>query len=487
MTNSVTLIEIWHSKLTGVSGGVTLTTKQDEQIEAIRTALAQQAGPVTLAEVEAASGIGRRTLIRRLATMVELGLITKSGVSRGVRYGLAPTSSPVTPAPTQPDLFVPLSKEGGQISRLVARRLQLRKPVGYDREFLESYIPNRSSYLTAADKSRLASLGRAVDGDQAAGTYAQQILGRLLIDLSWNSSRLEGNTYSLLETQRLIELGEAAEGKGSRDAQMILNHKAAIEFLVQSAGETGFNRHTILNLHALLADNLLEDPTAPGRLRREAVGISGSVFHPLEVPQRIEECFDRLLATAAAITDPFEQAFFVMVQVPYLQPFIDVNKRVSRLAANIPLIRANLAPLSFVSVPDATYTQGMLGVYELNRVELLKDVFLWAYERSSARYAALRQSLGEPDPFRLRHRTDLKTVVADILRAKLDQKAAAKFIADWAAKHIDAAETRRFIETAENELLGLHDGNFARYQIRPSEFKAWRRIWERKSTKPKKS
>ena len=140
-----------------------------------------------------------------------------------------------------------------------------------------------------------------------------------------------------------------------------------------------------------------------------------------------------------------------------------------------------------MSVPDATYTQGMLGVYELNRVELLKDVFLWAYERSSARYAALRQSLGEPDPFRLRHRTDLKTVVADILRAKLDQKAAAKFIADWAAKHIDAAETRRFIETAENELLGLHDGNFARYQIRPSEFKAWRGVWERKSTKPKKS
>ena len=85
-------------------------------------------------------------------------------------------------------------------------------------------------------------------------------------------------TYSLLETQRLIELGEAAEGKGAREAQMILNHKAAIEFLVQSADETGFDQPTILNLHALLADNLLEDPTAPGRLRRVAVGISGSVF-----------------------------------------------------------------------------------------------------------------------------------------------------------------------------------------------------------------
>lgn len=115
----------------------------------------------------------------------------------------------------------------------------------------------------------------------------------------------------------------------------------------KSADQIGFNRRTILNLHALLADNLLEDPTAPGGLRHEGVGISGSVFHPLEVPQLLEECFDEILEKAAAVTDPFEQAFFMMVQLPYLQPFIDVNKRVSRLAANIPLIRRNLAPLSF--------------------------------------------------------------------------------------------------------------------------------------------
>lgn len=103
---------------------------------------------------------------------------------------------------------------------------------------------------------------------------------------------MEGNTYSLLETQRLIDLGEAAEGKAAKDAQMIL--KAAIEFIVQSADFVGFNRHTILNLHALLADNLLEDPTAPGRLRREGIAISGSVYLPLEVPQLIEECFDQI-------------------------------------------------------------------------------------------------------------------------------------------------------------------------------------------------
>jgi Fic family protein len=294
----------------------------------------------------------------------------------------------------------------------VSRPQNARKPVGFSRDFLDSHHPNQSTYLSAADKARLRELGKPAGVEQPAGTYAQQILNRLLIDLSWISSRLEGNTYSLLDTQRLIELGEAAESKTTTDAQMILNHKAVIEFLVQSADDIGFNRHTILNLHALLADNLLSDPTAPGRLRREPVGIWHSVCHPLEVPRLIDECFDQLLATAAAIRDPFEQVLFVMVQLPYLQPFIDVNKRVSLLAANIPLIKDNLAPLSFVAVPDTTYTQGMLGVYELNRVDLIKDVFLWAYERSSARYAAVRQSLGEPDAFRLRHRAALKQVVA---------------------------------------------------------------------------
>src|SRR3979409_2696378 len=97
------------------------------------------------------------------------------------------------------------------------------------------------------------------------GSYAREILSRLLIDLSWNSSRLEGNTYSLLETERLLQQGEAAEGKDVRESQMILNHKRAIELLVQEASEIGFNRYTLLNLHALLAENLFADPRMSGR------------------------------------------------------------------------------------------------------------------------------------------------------------------------------------------------------------------------------
>jgi Fic family protein len=203
---------------------------------------------------------------------------------------------------------------------------------------------------------------------------ALQIYNRLLIDLTWNSSRLEGNTYSLLETERLIELGDSAEGRDALETQMILNHKAAIELLVQSAADTGFNRYTICNLHALLSENLLPDSAACGRLRQHSFGIGASVFQPLQGSALINECLDEVLFKADAIRDPFEQAFFAMVQLPYLQAFDDVNKRVSRLAANIPFIRENLSPLSFVDVSETAYIDGLLGIYELNCTELLADV-----------------------------------------------------------------------------------------------------------------
>jgi Fic family protein len=351
-----------------------------------------------------------------------------------------------------------------------------RIPVGYHARFLQSYRPNTDYYLTAIERTRLMTLGQTTQGDQPAGTYARQILQRLLIDLSWNSSRLEGNTYSLLDTQRLLALGQAASDKSATDAQMILNHKEAIEFLVDSAGEIGFNRYTITNLHGLLSNNLLPDPAASGRLRTHAVGIHLSVYTPLAVPQLIEENFDLLLAKADAIQDPFEQAFFAMVHIPYLQPFDDVNKRVSRLATNIPLNKQNLAPLSFVDVPQELYIQGLLGVYELQNVALLKDVFLWAYERSCLRYAALRQSLGEPDKFRLQYRDTIRTLVTTIVTQGMEQQEALKQIEGY-ARQVPEADRARFVEVVETELLSLHEGNIARYRIRPSEFASWQAVW----------
>jgi Fic family protein len=289
---------------------------------------------------------------------------------------------------------------------------------------------------------------------------------------------LEGNTYSLLDTERLISLGETADNKSAMEAQMILNHKDAIEFIVQSAEEIDLNRYTVLNLHGLLSNNLLPDPAASGRLRRFGVGIGKSVYTPLVMPQLIEEMFELMLAKARQIENPFEQAFFIMVQLPYLQPFEDVNKRVSRLAANIPLNRQNLAPLSFVDVPDELYIRGLLAVYELNRVKLLKDVFLWAYERSAARYAAVRQSLGEPDVFRLKYRDIMRSLIADIVSTGLGHREASERI-QAKAKELSESDQAKFVEAIDTELLSLHEGNFARYWITPAEFNRWKEIWER--------
>jgi hypothetical protein len=166
--------------------------------------------------------------------------------------------------------------------------------------------------------------------------------------------------------------------------------------------------------------------------------------------------------------------------LPYLQPFDDVNKRVSRLAANIPFIKHNLSPLSFTDVPQSLYTESVLGVYELNQLDLLRDVFNWAYARSAEKYAAVRQSLGEPDPFRFKHSAALKHFVSEVVRGLMDRKAATGSIARWAEENIAAAERERFREMVETDLLSLHEGNFARYQIRPSEFAAWEAVWRQR-------
>ncbi|MEX2543424.1 MAG: Fic family protein [Trueperaceae bacterium] len=433
--------------------------------------------------VAALPDVPERTLQYRLRRLVAEGRLVRTGERRWTRYWLPPTGEREAPASAvqipeeESEPVIPISPAGEDIRAYLRQPVSARGPVGYNRAFLDSYRPNESFYLSSDQRAHLAKVGKPDFHAQPAGTYAKQILNRLLIDLSWNSSRLEGNTYSLLDTRRLIEFGEEAEDGDRLEAQMILNHKDAIEFLVGAAEDIGFNRYTILNLHAILANNLLQDESAAGRLRRIPVGIERSAFHPLEVPQVIEECFDQLLMSAAAIKDPFEQAFFVMVQLPYLQPFDDVNKRVSRLSANIPLIKGNFSPLSFTDVPRGAYTEAILGIYERNRADLLKDVFIWAYERSAARYAAVRQSLGEPDPFRLKYRDALHALVAEIVRFGMDRKAAASQIASWTNDHINAADRDRFREIAESELLGLHEGNFARYRIRPAEFAQWCATW----------
>jgi Fic family protein len=450
-----------------------------QELESIKKTLEQFRDGASIEEIKAASGldIEHRTLQRRLEKLHELGFVTFSGKTRSRLYHLAQNNQTKPAAAAIEKSVLPLSRTGQEILNTVSLPVQLRSPVGYIRGFLDNYRPNQDAYLTSTEKARLTQLGTTPMPDQPAGTYAKEILNRLLIDLSWNSSRLEGNTYSLLETERLISLGEVPDNKSALEAQMILNHKDAIEFIVNAASDIGFNRYTILNLHALLSNNLLPDSAASGRLRNFGVGITQSVYIPLAIPQQIQEMFDLMLSKAEQIKNPFEQAFFIMVHLPYLQPFDDVNKRVSRLAANIPLIRNNLSPLSFIDVPNDLYIRGLLGVYELNRVELLKDVFIWAYQRSATRYAVVRQTIGEPDPFRLKYREPIRKIITEIVAAAMSNHRASLEI-ESRSRELPENDRPKFIESVETELMSLHEGNFARYWISPAQFAKWKAAWK---------
>lgn len=421
--------------------------------------------------------ISRRSLQRRLAQFAAEGRIVREGKQRGVRYRPAPMTGEAsigTPVPlleAAGETYIPISPEGKEIRNHVRQPRQMRAPVGYNQSFLEAYYPNETFYLPAELRSQLHTLGRPPDGVRPAGSFARDIMNRLLIDLSWASSRLEGNTYSRLDTERLIEFGQAAEGKEALETQMILNHKAAIELLVNEVDLVDFTPYTIFSLHAFLSDGLLADRSACGRIRHRPVEIGGSVYMPIAMPQRLDELFRIILSMAQEIRDPFEQSFFVMVHLPYLQPFEDVNKRVSRIAANIPLIRHNLCPLSFIDLPERAYIDAMLGVYEQNRIELLRDVFVWAYERSCQQYLAVRRELVPPDTFRLRYRQTLSEIVKAII---LQQQAPTqKAVMAAISLSVPEEDHDKFVKLVLEEFENLHEGNAIRFGVRPLEFAAW--------------
>lgn len=412
--------------------------------------------------------ISRRTLQRRLARLTDKGNIKASGKGRARRYHQPEWRGP------ESDAGIPLSPQGREVQNSVRRPRHQRKPVSYNQSFLADYIPNTTFYLPEELRRQLHELGRSHASGQVAGTFARDILNRLLIDLSWASSQLEGNTYNRLDTEQLIAFGQEAEGKDAFETQMILNHKAAIEMLINEADLIGFNSFSILNLHALLADGLLADGRDCGRIRSRAVEIGGSVYLPLALPQRIQEIFQHILQTAEAIVDPFEQAFFFMVHLPYLQPFMDVNKRVSRIAANIPFIKQNLCPLSFIDVPAQVYTDAVLSVYELNRIELLRDLFIWAYERSCQQYVAVRQALVPPDTFRLRYRTALIDTVRGIVLGPF--RASPETIRKSIPSSVVLKDYEKFTQLVMDEFANLHEGNISRFKLKLSDFRKWQSL-----------
>lgn len=387
------------------------------------------------------------TVWRALKRLVEADKLEVSGKGRATGYAIAGASV------VRAYLQTPYNK---------------RPPVNYKKTFLDAYIPNKTFYLSVADRDILQEAGRPNTGPIPAGTYARRILEQLLVDLSWASSRMEGNTYDILQTERLIRYGEEVAGKDRKEALMILNHKEAIQYLVDNLDEISLIRPDIFSIHALLSDGLLADPAMSGRLRVLPVGISHSSYKPLDDAVTIDEEFDIILHKASDITDPFEQSFFLLVHIPYLQAFVDINKRTSRVASNIPLLKADLAPMSFLAMDDGDYIDGLIGIYELNNVSLLREVYIESYLASAEKYRVLRAEVETPEKAAIVYRNFVREAVRhSVLVTKSFQPDVVMALAK--KENIPEDDLDGVVAYVGQQFHSLHEGNAIRYRLKPKD------------------
>jgi len=447
--------------------------------------LLERKNEINLQDVAEATGLSkdsdadRKAINRILNSLVEQGLLEKRGNTRGRVYIQAIQKLSEIDLQSD-DSFkgIELSKNSKKLLKYISGPLQSRKPVGYNQDFLRSYKPNETFYLDKTQRLELIKIGCVENQILPAGTYARNILNRLLIELSWNSSRLEGNTYSILETKRLIELGESAVGKDATETQMILNHKGAIEYIIESAGEKHISSREVCSIHALLSENLLGDPGASGRIRQSAVGVNGTTYIPLDNPHVLKECFDLFIKKLNQIKDPFEQSFFSIAHLSYMQAFEDVNKRTARLVANISLIKENLKPLSFADVDQDVYVKALLGIYEKNDIDLLRDLYMWAYQRSSDKYSALQQSMGEPNLLKMKYRNVIHEIIQKVIIDRIGGQQLVGVIQKLLeVKEVPKTDLQELFKQIETEIMSLHDGNIARFKVRPSEFEEWKKMF----------
>jgi Fic family protein len=420
---------------------------------AILTFLRSQ-GPACAAEITEEVQKPRPTVNRVLARLVQERQLSKTGKGPAIRYAAQADAEPALAAP---------STAAEVLRASLSRPLGTRTPVSYDRSFVDAYIPNESSLLPGALAQSLYEHGRA-PGQQPAGTVARKVLEQLLIDLSWYSSRLEGNRKSLLDTRELFAGGEA--DPTDPDVTMLLNHKEAIEFLVEVVPEQGVTVQVVRNLHALLLQNLLQDPNAAGAIRRRVVTFDFSVYQPTQIPMLLEEMLRLIVEKARHIRNPIEAAVFLWVNIAYLQPFEDGNKRTSRLSANLPLLLSNCAPLSFLDVEVDQYAYAMMGVYEERNVALAAELFEATYRRSILKYHAALESFGATDPLRLRYRAQMGEAIRRVVGGE-------EFTTVLPALQISDADRGAFTALVRTELAHLESWNCARYRLPVHGVEAW--------------
>ena len=202
-------------------------------------------------------------------------------------------------------------------------------------------------------------------------------LERLAIDLSWKSSQIEGNTYSLLETERLLKYKETAAGKTKEEAIMLLNHKDTLDFLVENTDYLiPLSILKIEDIHSLL----IKDLAVEKHLRKHRVGISGTNYRPLDNEFQIREALDAACNLVNKKANTFEKALLILVLISYIQPFIDGNKRTARIVSNAILMNYKHCPISFRTVDSTDYKKAMLLFYEQNNISRFKEIFINQFE-----------------------------------------------------------------------------------------------------------
>lgn len=268
--------------------------------------------------------------------------------------------------------------------------LEYRDPVRFRRAFVDDYEPNRSTLLPRALADELYRATRWHPTPPAA-TFLDAVLAEFVADFSASSAKLEGCRFEREEAVKLFKL-EADKQKlaasRSPHVRLLVNHRNAVEQMARLTPRHGLDVRLVKALHrSLMAGDLTTRKL--GRTRVKSAEITGTAYQPSDDPALLKEMLAQIVAKAAATTNPIEAAFFLWIQIAYLQGFTDGNKRTGRLCANVPLMLGNCSPLSFDEVQHEHYIVAMLGVYERNDVSVAADLFEWLYRRSMRKYLAM--------------------------------------------------------------------------------------------------
>ncbi len=440
---------------------------QDKKM-AVLHQLSQESEPISLPELldKLGNEYRERSVRRWLSEMITKGLVDKTGHKKATKYQVLKRASRENNKAVSC-----FGLESIKIVEQIRRPIYERTPTAYADHWVEAYQPNVTFYIPPESQIQLEKAGRRSRREDPAGTYAHQIFNRLLIDLSYNSSRLEGNTYSLLDTQRLLLEGSSAEGKLEEEKVMILNHKEAIRYIVDNASRLTISEETICTLHYLLSDGLVEARYA-GKIRDHEVRIGGSTYVPFKDKKQLQRRLNRIIEKAALIQNPYEQSLFLLVHTTYLQAFSDVNKRTARLSANIPLIKSNLVPLSFNDVEREDYISAIIAIYELQDVRPLLDLYLFSYMRTCAMYDSTVKAMGF-DEIRVRYRQQRRDIIRHIILNQLTGASIKEYISSQNIKFIKKEDQASFFEDVMEDLREMDLSRIAGLGITPDQMNAW--------------